>query len=501
MEQPAARNLKPASVPALLLGMAFLLYALYTGGFLWRAWQALAYPLALDFGEGFLLAQCLDLHAGRLPYQPLSPERMVVGNYPLFYPALSSLFFFSDELRFAGPRAISILATLGTALLAFLFLRRRGVAPLWCALAPLFYLSTYHVLEWGVLARVDALGLFLSALGLYLFDRNGRLAPALVCFTLAFNTRQTLLAAPLAVGVYLWQQDERGAAVRFLALFATIQAGLIAALSLLSGGEYFRHLFLYNINRIEWQALYLYGQHLARLVGPMLALGLAFLVWHRQERRVELLAPLLLLATLSTLACVKVGSATNYFLEFLWVLSLAGAQFLDELGRQAGRHPILRPLLAALVLLCALQSFHLPGTRWDFLSTRVPMREERVATGRFAHLIQQAESEGRRVLASDASFHVRAGVPPFYHPFIMHELARAGRFDDRALWEQLAAGEIAAVILDFDLERPGASGILFSDALFHQLPTHYRLAESHGRFRLWLPFSPAAAGRHGAPRP
>ncbi len=472
-------------LPSALLAAAFALYAMYAAGFLYRAERAVVYPLALDFGEGFLLAQGLDLEHGRLPYQPLSDERMLVANYPLVYPAVSSLFLLAGGSPFAGPRLISVLATLGTALLAFLFLRRRRVHPLWCTLAPLFYLSTYHVLEWGVLARVDALGLFFSALGIYLFDRNGRLVPALVCFTLAFNTRQTLLAGPLAVAIYLWSQEDRRGAVRFMLGFVGVQVAITAVLALLTGGEYCRHLFLYNINRMQWWALVQYGQHLARLVGPWLALGLAFLVWQLRERRVELLTPLLMLAFLSSLACVKVGAATNYFLEFLWVLALAGGQFLDELHRETESRPLLSPLIASIVLLCALQSFHVPATTWDYLYTRASTSEERVATGRFVHLIREADAQGRRVLSSDASFHLLAGVAPFYHPFIMNELAREGRFDDAALWSQLRDGRVSAVILDFDLDDPGASSILFADPLKRYLTTCYRLTQQHGRFRLW----------------
>lgn len=482
MSEPGGRSLSPC---AIFQALALALYAIYAAGFLYRAGGALTYPLGLDFGEGFLLAQGLDLAEGRLPYQPLSPERMVVGNYPLLYPALSSVFLLAGGSPFAGPRAVSIVATLGTALLAYLFLARRGVRPLWSILAALFYLSTFHVFEWGVLARVDALGLFFSALGIYLFDRNGRLWPALVCFTLAFNTRQTLLAGPLAVAVFLWRQEDRAAALRFLAMFLGVQAAIIALLAVLTHGEYCRHLFLYNINRLDWKAPVLYGQHLARMSGVWIALGLAFLAWSLSQRRVDLLVPLLAFSFLSSLTCAKVGAATNYFLELLWVLSLAGGQTLDELSRESEKRPILAPLLAALVLVGALQSFHVPATSWDYLRTPVFSREDRAATGRFIHLIREADASGRRVLASDASFHLLAGVAPFYHPFIMTELAREGRFDDAEFWAQLRDGRVSAVILDYDLARPGASSILFSDQLRLHLNTSYRLTEQYGRFRLW----------------
>ena len=470
---------------ALLLALVFLLLIVYDVGFLLRAFHALRWPLALDYGEGFLLGHAVDLARGTLPYQPVSPDRMVVCTYPIVFPGLASLFFLGGEASFFGPRLLSIFSTLGTALLALLFLRGRQVHWKWALLAPMVYLGTYHVVEWGVLARVDALALFLSALGLYLYDRTGRIVPALVCFSLAFLTRQTMLAGILAVAFVLWGQDEKRRAAGLLFAFALFQLTVLGALSLATGGQYFLHCVVYNANQMDWASLIGYFQHLLRLCGPLALLGIAFLVWNRQNRRVDLLAPLLVFAFLISLSAAKIGSAPNYFLELLWVLCVVGAQMLDEMERRRGENPILSPLAAALALVLALQLFHVPGTAYDYLSTPVQVEAARAVRARLAGVVRQADVEGNLVIASDASFHLAAGTRPALQPFIMTRLAAEGRWDAEMLWTRIRNGDAEWLILDFDPDHPGGSGILFPSEFPLMVRTLYEPAENFGYYTLW----------------
>jgi len=469
----------------LLFAPAFALFVLYDGGFVLHAIQALRWPLSLDYGEGFLLGHAVELAHGHLPYQPISPDRMTICNYPIFYPALTSLFFRAGATGFFGPRLVSVLATLGTALLGLLFLRGRRVPWRWALLAAMAYLGVYHVVEWGVLARVDNLALFLSALGLYLFDRTGRILPPLIGFSLACLTRQTMFVGVLAVAWVLWRQDEKRRAAGLLAAFALIQLAVLLVFSLLTGGQYFVQCFIDNANKMDWPSLIGYFQHLVRLCGPLIVLGLVFLTWSAHHRRVDLLAPMLVLAFLVSLTAAKVGSGPNYFLELIWALCLASGQMLDEMERRAGPSGFLSPLAAALALVLALQMFHVPGTKYDYVRGRTHVREATVTLARLAGVVRHARAEGKLVVASDAAFHLAAGTRPALQPFIMTRLAAERRWNAEMLWTRMRHGDVPWLILDFDPEDPGRDDILFPAEFPVIVRALYEREKRYGVYTLW----------------
>jgi hypothetical protein len=472
----------------------------YCTGFLNRAGLALTYPLALDYGEGFLLGHALDIANGESPYQPLRAERLVVCNYPPLYPAVSSLFFLMQPEHpaapgyvsvFAGPRVISILSTLGVALLAMLFLLNRGVQKHWAVLAALLYLSLFHVFEWGVLARVDCLALFFSALGLYLFERKGSLPLALLCFSLAFLTRQTFLAGLLSVSYVLWKQYDRKKALSFLLGFVAIHAALIGVLSMLTHGAYFTNLFAYNSNELQFNNLITLFAHMVRQHGCMLTLALVWVLWSYRRRRIDMLMPLFILTAISTLAFVKVGSGSNYFLEFMWVVCIIACQFIDELDKQSDKTPVLSYIVCVLLFMQTLQFYHVPFTSHDYLTTDRYTTEKRRATGMAMHFIREAQQEGKDTIASDASFHVLAGVRPPLQPFIMRQLFKLNTWDKEQLYSRMRDDQIRYVILDFDPRTSADAGFLFSQDFYDTLARHYKPYRREGQITVW---------RHGGRR-
>ena len=106
--------------------------------------------------------------------------------------------------------------------------------------------------------RVDMLALFLAllgfALGLKAIERPRFVVPAALCFVAAVYAKQTAIAAPVALFLFLL-------AVRPRTAFAGIAIILIAGLATLAeftwytDGRFIDHIFLYNINRFELSRL------------------------------------------------------------------------------------------------------------------------------------------------------------------------------------------------------------------------------------------------------
>ncbi|MCU0495509.1 MAG: hypothetical protein MUD01_28290 [Chloroflexaceae bacterium] len=240
MSSPLAR------LTGLLLVVVQVVLALaitaYLASFALHAGNILGYPYPLDYGEGPLLAQIERLRAGTSIWQlyaDTSTPPYLVVNYPPFFLLLATaLSWITGDGLLAG-RLISLLATLGCVAALFFLThnaeaQRRGGAEARIAdpdstqyvvrstkwLVALLFLTIPVVREWGVLLRVDMLGVCLGLWGLYqlrvmsyelrvttsplrsttryslLVTRYSLLAGVL--FLLCLYTKPSLLAAPAA---------------------------------------------------------------------------------------------------------------------------------------------------------------------------------------------------------------------------------------------------------------------------------------------------------------
>ncbi len=172
------------------------------------ALSRVAYPFDLDFIENAMLLQAWRTGAGLPVYRPPNGEFAPQVYMPL-YTWLGGLL-----LRLTGPviwplRLLSLLSTLGTAVLLYLVGRRlqpnRAIALSGTAL----FLAGYKLTGgWYDLARVDALFVFLVLAGMgtavYRHQTNRGLALAGLLLGLALLTKQNGLFLTAVVGVWLF---------------------------------------------------------------------------------------------------------------------------------------------------------------------------------------------------------------------------------------------------------------------------------------------------------
>ena len=220
---------------------------------------AVRYPWELDYGEGIVWQQMRWIFTARA-YGPIDQFPAIVYHYPPLYHAVTAISagaLGTDEL--ATGRAVSLLSTaaagIASAILVGLLLEVRtshGARRLWGVVAGLLAFTYMPVVTWAPFMRVDMLAVALSLFGLVAafkaLERPRLIHLAALLFVAAVYTKQTSIAAPVATFAVLIALRPR---LAMQGIAACLALGLAALLTLgwLTDGGFYRHIFLYNVNR------------------------------------------------------------------------------------------------------------------------------------------------------------------------------------------------------------------------------------------------------------
>ncbi len=460
-----------------LLDLSLLALSLLT---LRHALQALPFPYPLDYGEGPLLYQAVQLARGRGIYGiPGADPPYLMANYPPLYPLLLAPFARLFGPRFWYGRLLSGLSTLTAAVVLGLWVRRETGSRRAALLAALLFLNTPFVLWWGLLFRVDALGLALTLTALLWartdpWSRRQTWGIPLL-FVAAAYTRQTYaLAAPLAVALILRQRDPR-AALTFLGRFAGIALALFLLLNGATKGAFAHNAILANLN--VWtplRASAVGALALLFLSGPLL---LALAALPRTRRATGLgrdpAVLYLLLSFLTGALSGKVGSNLNYFLE-----PAAAAALLA--GRALARPPDLpRRLFQAGVGLYLI-------LLWMGIADPLYLRPFQTYRGQRAALrtleARIAATPDPILADFDLGLLVRQGRTPYLQPCEMTLLAADGRWDPTPLVRAVETRTFPLI-----LQRPPLAEGCWPPAVRRALEGHYRPLDRIAGTWLYVP--------------
>lgn len=530
--------------------LGLLLYPLQA-----RLDRALSYPFALDAEEDFILKQGLDLARGETIYRPVEREPYLVGNYPPLLPAVLSLVVEppadQPDALIVGRQVVGTFSLLAImALLAAAFWRSRQLIPTF--LAPLLFLISYEFYQWFVYVRVDLPALALTLLGLcaYMMIRpRWGAAVAAVVFVLAAYTRQTAIFAPAACCVVMLLYDRRRL-LWFLPVYLGLGLGGFFLIDWWTGGEFYRHLVVYNRNIMDWNALravlrneiwLFYRWWIVGIAAGMVCLGIAAFFRRRGDRGVEsdeaaldsddseeplgglphrhdrgLPLVWFLIASLGLLGFAKVGSAANYALEPLAAAALYTADLLGSLMATgaAAQRPARRWARAGLILMTlglfvhALRLF--PFSLSAMLPDQTPVQpvarfidSRNVAGLMFSSvspelddmkignaLVQVVRESPGDVLTESAIVAMLAGKDVIIQPFIMTQLAREGRWDPQPLIEDIRRQRFSVIITTEDLRSAGTNGSFrrYTPEMAQAIQTHYTLTLTAGPGNLRLPY-------------
>ena len=476
------------SVVAILLAWVLMLYAGYAA-------DMLRFPYGMNYSEGLIWQQGLWMFGPHM-YPDITHYPFLVFEYPpLYHLVVRGLAACGADMLAAG-RGVSMVSTLVTAgLIGWVTARFAEAFGRWPAkagglLAGLLPFTLLPVITWSTLMRVDMLAMALTyagiALGLAALRKPALLIPAMLCFVAAVYTKQTYLAAPMAMfGLHLARSPR--AALRSGVVALAVGLVLLGWLSWLTSGGFLRHIIAYNVNRFSltvaagqsviWPEVY------PVLAGLMLA---GVVICWRDASRLGTLPPAtvfwlayLALSTATLAFAGKSGASINYFVEWLCAWCVwAGWVAAGALAKPGPLAAIVPALLVAQLWLLpeAMRKFHAAQTS----QTRSAQSQA---------LLDRTRTISGPILSDDMVLLRRAGKEVGLEPAILAELATRGLWPEKNLVDMLRGHVFGAVITAYDPGDP-TFDTRYLPATQSAMLAAYPRVERFGDYRLRLPASP-----------
>jgi hypothetical protein len=468
----------PAQRRASALSWAFLLGAL---GWVLVRWmvqgaRAIAYPFELDYGEGIVWEQARLLFSSAA-YGPIDRFPAIVFHYPPLFHAITvalSRLWGADML--AVGRALSLFSTVGAAVVVGVLVAGasaggdRKVRLLAVVAAALAVFACAPVMVCSPLMRVDMMAMLFAflgiALGIHALRHERLMWLAALSFVLAVYTKQISIAAPLALfPVLCWLRPRL--AIRGLAVCIVSGLVALAGLEWATSVGFGRHVFLYNVNRLNlrgltWIAVVLvyHALHFGVAASalrrvPAIGFQLAGLTRTKRDAAVGVdlrAASLLVLGlywmwtTLMTVAVAKSGASINYLSEWTGVTIVWVGLGLNQAAQAVPHGGAAEERAAAWATIAPLAL----GIQVVVLHALVPMTHdsawsrERIAENmRLSELIRAAD---KPIISDNMVLLVRNRQPVLWEPAIFTELASVGLWDEEPLVSRIRAGEFAMFI-------------------------------------------------------
>ncbi len=462
----------------------------------------MAYPYFQGGSEGLILSEAAIIRAGGSIYVPFRAESFISAPYPPLYYYLTAWFWSDGANPFESGRLISLVSALSAAVLVSILVylsaapvqrsKSETVATVVIGLlVGLLFLTLPAVTVWAARVRADLLMTALQLAGLVLVAfsvraKRGWLAfAAIVPFTLAFYTKQTALAGPIAAALYLLLYNGRRWRLTLAwAISFALALGLpFIALNLATQGELFRRLFKYH--NLPWSGrnfetyitlFYQENAALLTLSGALLLLTLALLLKTFTAPRPQtppipipqssVLSPqsspfiphpsslilFYLLASLALLVGLGVSGADhNHFLPAeAATCAAAGLLVCRLMGLPNGWRWL--TLLAVAGLWAQVNFFSVPPGRYE-IEVRQRGAEYQQQLGR---IVSYAATRPGPILSSEAGFYVLTGkaspTTVYYNDlFTLAALDKQGLYSQAGLLERVRRKEFAVVLAEADL--------------------------------------------------
>lgn len=430
---------------------------------------------AVDDAEPEILNLAWRLAQGEAIYRPIDSPPYIHAAYPPVYFALTAALLKFTGLNFLPAKLISFISALaiGAALVALNRRANRSAVSATLMLALLFLLPAFFYNAARAHVQMTAVALSLWSFALFLRrDRGATVASALLA-ALAIYTKQTQVALPLALIVYLARSDRR----RLIPYTVTLAVALLIPFFLLqraTGGWFFRHIVTLNALSYDASDIPLILLHHAGPFFLLIALaGIEVFRRGREGKFEEIDCYFAGVAVVTAIACGRLGAHTQYVVE----LCVVAAALLLMRG-EAVRERVL--VWQAALLMIYAPSYIL------------------VEEGRFARASNRAAPEVRRlldtapgpVLAQQSSFALASRGEIHAQLFHFTALARAGLWDGERLRREAAERYFRWVVTEFALEEDAMRGDdreRFTAELVEELRRNYRRAAVIGPYYIYQP--------------
>ena len=437
------------------------------------AWSLVAVrpDFSWDDSEPEILNLAWRLANGAAIYRGIDEPPYVFAPYPPLYFAATAALMKLTGLSFIPAKLISFLAALfiGWALAClskeWYGTRKPG---LWAACF-LFLIPAF--LYNSVRCQASVMALALSVWSLVFFLRNRRLETLLVSpllAVLAFYTKQTQIALPLAMILYLACKNRRWLFPYIAALGA---GGLIPFVWLqyaTNGYFYVNTVELAQLAYKAWLIVPIFLHH----AGPLIIfLALALFLCRRRFKdgtwgAIDCYLGCVFVTTLFSLG--RVGAHSQYVLELL-VITLLFLLHATRLPAIQGREILVSIQILILLIYAPLFVVFEEGW-WDMSANR--------AAGKIYPLIQAHPGP---VLSQQNSFPLFSRGEIYIQLFHFTGLSRAGLWDQNRLLREINARTFGCVVTEFPVEETVRSDNAverFTPEMIAALRTNYRRVET-----------------------
>ncbi|HSC44452.1 MAG TPA: glycosyltransferase family 39 protein [Candidatus Acidoferrum sp.] len=418
-----------------ILAAALLACAIVSLGY---AVKTARMPMQFDYEEGNILNAGLRITHGETPYPAPGGWPVVINPYgPIPYlltAALIKLF----GTGFFAPRVVSIVCAALIALLIGVLIRRCGGSWAISIVFACVFLSLDSIRNWMLTSRVDWLALTLSFGGLAVSVLWGkRWYLAAVLFAAALLVKYTLVAAPLACGLYLISRRDWKRLLQLAGTAAAICAAGFLVTQWWSGGHFMFYAFATHPDRYSWAQCF---RFMTRRLGDIpLVFGIAGIGCVSELWRKQFTMPALyfLTATAGALTVGKSGSSSNHLIEWTaaacWCAGYAWKYVQEWLAAR-------RLAIASRVLLCGVAATAVIAVALY----RLPFAERTVCGPAYAYL----KGHGDHVLTDSVGALLMSGKPVLIsNPFVYTQLVEHSGWPDRQIRDRVKAREFDVILL------------------------------------------------------
>ncbi|MBL7685134.1 MAG: glycosyltransferase family 39 protein [Deltaproteobacteria bacterium] len=343
------------------------------------------YPFSIEYGEPFILNAIHRFQQGLPLYeaQPSDPQALTTFYPPLYYWIYSWLEPHRSS-GFAAGRLISMICAFISCFLVYqIILQENQNKRIGFICALLFFVSPVTQ-SYGAYAMGDFLGLSLTLLGFYLtlhFKNSKIIFISLPFFILAFLTRHSLVAAPIAIILNLLFSKRSHGMLYAILYFSSVGIILYLGNFITQGGFLEVLVGLQKNMPFDWSSLGLL--YLTRAKGYLFMILLAlFSCLHEiKNRKVNILNLYFLFALLTSLGMAKRGSDVNYLIEIMAITSIYFGKILLQIQNFSSA----KKIMSFIFILSAI-AFPLPQSKTKTFEKDYSLKQKIVSK-----LIQEKE--------------------------------------------------------------------------------------------------------------
>jgi hypothetical protein len=476
-------------------------------------WSALC-PFTTDQGEGSIMLYGRMLSQGQQIYRDPSTRPYAVNAYNPLYIAFLAALVCIFGAGFIPAKIFSLIVTLLVVLLIFLIIRISTGKTYWALFFSLLFLVEPGTLYWGATVRVDMTAAAFALAAIYVYLSRARHGMVVACFCLlcAFFTKQSSIAALLAITLHCFKEGERRKAITFFLSFMVIALTSMAVLNFITKGNYFFCAWLFHVltGTDQVSAKLLIGSFLKNYL-PLLISSFVSIIYFLRSKDVPNRSQAFLLVTyavvliMQSTAILKNGASHNLFLElnaaccvmtgllFAHILSWQSPENPDETEKEAGTPPwsLLRILSFLLIMIQIFvlwgpaYLYRIPGTALHSLANRsFPGRFQRVIEEN-SQVMEEIKSYPDPVWSENVSLLLLADREIIVGELFGHAHLPARFWDLESLLSDFREKRFSLVILG-DRNLPGIENRL-PPAAFAELQKNYRLNKRIGPYYLFVP--------------